>query len=53
MAVNEQTAVADEIASYTSSTHDTTDRFSTNITDIPNSANITSETMAILNESAQ
>ncbi len=52
-AVNEQTAVADEISSNTISAHDTTGGFSKNIEDISTAANITTDTMAALNDSAK
>ena len=52
-AVNEQTTVADEISSNTISAHDTTGGFSKNIEDISNAANITTDTMAALNDSAK
>jgi methyl-accepting chemotaxis protein len=52
-AVNEQTAVADDISSNTISAHETTGGFSKNIEDISTAANITTDTMAALNDSAK
>jgi methyl-accepting chemotaxis protein len=52
-AVYEQAAVSDDISSNTTSAHETTTGFSKHIEDISNSATVTTETMAALNQSAQ
>ncbi len=51
-AVNEQASVAQDISHNTASAHQTTTSFSKNIEDITNSATVTNETMAALNESS-